>query len=89
MTNEDDCDDGEVAIHPGAPEDCEDTVDNDCDNLVDCDDDECADLVAGLSKLVAVVAARWPPAENPRIPIRFASIFQLTAFLLPPCLGAP
>ncbi|MBW2258415.1 MAG: trypsin-like peptidase domain-containing protein, partial [Deltaproteobacteria bacterium] len=45
-TNGDDCDDSDVAINPGVPEDCEDVVDNDCDTLVDCDDDDCTDLAA-------------------------------------------
>jgi hypothetical protein len=45
-TSADDCDDSQAAINPGVPEDCEDTVDNDCDTLVDCADDDCTDQAA-------------------------------------------
>jgi MYXO-CTERM domain-containing protein len=37
----DDCDDTNSAIHPGAPEDCGDGVDNDCDGAVDGADEAC------------------------------------------------
>ena len=36
--------------------------------------------VLPLSKCVAAVEATWPPAEKPRIPIRFGSIFHAAAF---------
>ena len=35
-----DCDDTDPAIHPGAPEDCSDSIDNNCNQLVD-EDIEC------------------------------------------------
>jgi len=38
----DDCDDTDEDIYPGAVEDCEDKVDNDCDGDVDADDEDCA-----------------------------------------------
>jgi hypothetical protein len=40
---DEDCDDGDAAIHPGATEVCDDEADNDCDGAVDADDGDCAD----------------------------------------------
>ena len=37
-----DCEDGEEQVYPGAFEDCEDGLDNDCDGQVDEDDVDCA-----------------------------------------------
>jgi hypothetical protein len=44
VDNAGDCNDGDIAIHPGVSEKC-DNVDNDCDNLLDDDD---SDLVSDL-----------------------------------------
>ncbi len=38
----DDCDDMDATVHPGAPEKCDDTIDNDCDQEIDAEDSECA-----------------------------------------------
>lgn len=35
VDNDDDCDDQDQAIHPGADEDCDDGRDNDCDEAID------------------------------------------------------
>jgi len=40
---EDDCDDDNNTIHPGADEVCDDGLDNDCDGAVDDEDGDCAD----------------------------------------------
>ncbi len=37
-----DCDDGDAAVHPGAPERCADGRDDDCDGRTDCSDLACA-----------------------------------------------
>ncbi|MFH1474173.1 MAG: MopE-related protein [Candidatus Aenigmatarchaeota archaeon] len=39
---DDDCDDSNSEVNPGATEVCTDSIDNDCDDLVDCDDDSCS-----------------------------------------------
>jgi hypothetical protein len=36
-----DCDDGRASVHPGAEEDCENGLDDDCDGLTDADDPAC------------------------------------------------
>lgn len=38
-----DCEDGDAAVHPGAPERCELETDADCDGQVGCADSACAD----------------------------------------------
>ncbi|MHC4212788.1 MAG: MopE-related protein [Planctomycetota bacterium] len=37
-----DCDDDSNSIYPGAPEVCNNMLDDDCDGLIDCDDDDCS-----------------------------------------------
>ena len=37
-----DCNDKDLAVHPGAVENCSDTTDNDCDGLIDCVDGDCS-----------------------------------------------
>jgi len=39
--NEGDCDDGNPDVNPGAREDCEDGIDNDCDMTLDMEDPQC------------------------------------------------
>ncbi len=42
VSNDEDCNDGNIALFPGAAEECDD-LDNDCDGLVDDDDDDVSD----------------------------------------------
>ena len=41
---EDDCDDTDDTIHPGADEICDDGLDNDCDGAVDVEDGDCVEI---------------------------------------------
>jgi len=38
---EEDCDDLDETVYPGAEEICDDDVDNDCDGDIDADDEDC------------------------------------------------
>lgn len=63
---DEDCDDGDASVHPGAPELC-DLIDNDCDGLVD-DDPSCPHCVPqphpeGGSLAFCFVPATWADAE--------------------------
>lgn len=43
VMNDEDCDDSNPEVHPGASEVCDDGLDNDCDTLTDCADlDDCS-----------------------------------------------
>lgn len=58
-----DCDDDDVFVNPGVPEDCADGVDNDCDSLVDCADPECfRRYVSAQAPGVVEDGTSWPNA---------------------------
>ncbi len=44
VTNDEDCDDTEPGVHPGAAEICDDGLDNDCDGDADLADEDCEDI---------------------------------------------
>ena len=50
----DDCNDSDSSINPGAVEVCDDSIDNNCNGLVDCEDPSCSEFSACL-----------PPAPAP------------------------
>lgn len=60
-----DCNDANPMINPGAVEDCDDMVDNDCDMATDCDDSDCdldfaacpAVSVYGLAAMIGAIAS--------------------------------
>ena len=57
-----DCDDSDPAVYPGADEICDDGVDNDCDGAVDDDDVDCEEPArrrAGLSRAAARALGIW------------------------------
>ena len=53
-----DCNDANNAVHPGAVEDCDDTIDNNCDGDTDCDDATCAEDPACAPDIVPTVS-QW------------------------------
>ncbi len=46
-----DCDDADIEVHPGAPEDCSNDEDDNCDGFKDDDDQDCTSANAGSSDL--------------------------------------
>ena len=41
---EEDCDDFNAEVNPGVPEDCYNSIDDDCDGLIDEEDDDCDEM---------------------------------------------
>jgi hypothetical protein len=53
-----DCNDGAIAVHPGAAEDCTDGIDNNCDGLTDLED-------AASCPPISVIINKWGPQPRP------------------------
>jgi hypothetical protein len=52
-----DCDDDVAEVNPGADEDCDDTIDNDCNGLTDADDPDCAPTPTAGTIIVTEIMA--------------------------------
>ena len=63
--SEEDCDDGDPDIHPGATEVCDDFADNDCDGHTDGDDSDCGGPTAHQ---VVQVGFTFEPADITVVP---------------------
>jgi hypothetical protein len=53
-----DCTDEDGTIYPGAPESCDDGIDNNCNEEIDCEDDDCFDHTV-CPYFTAVSAGFW------------------------------
>ncbi|MCB9779799.1 MAG: IPT/TIG domain-containing protein [Alphaproteobacteria bacterium] len=51
---DDDCDDSVGTVYPGAAEECDDGIDQDCDAVYDCDDDSCGGNAACVATIDSV-----------------------------------
>jgi hypothetical protein len=58
-----DCDDDVAEVNPGADEDCDDTIDNDCNGLTDADDPDCAPIPTAGTIIITEIMAN--PAAIP------------------------
>ncbi len=66
---EDDCDDSDPSVHPGAPEICDDGVDNNCRGLIDCDDPECFGNPACVPEPCFIATAAFGSGQKPNIEV--------------------